>query len=577
MDLLVATRRGPVRGAAERGLAVFRGIPFAQPPVGPLRFAPPQPLTRWTAVRDTVRFGPSPAQNTAVAGPLLSLGIGRTGEDCLYLNVWTPATNRRRRPVMVWIHGGAFVLGSGSQTLYDGSTLARRGDLVIVTINYRLGAFGFLRLHDRFGPRLPATGNEGLLDQVAALEWVRDEIEAFGGDPGNVTIFGESAGAMSCATLLGVPRARGLFHRAILQSGAANFLWPRDVATRLADCFLARLGLESAEALQEAAPARVLLAQRRCFLDMLMGDGHALGALSPAGLRVAGAVFLGLALARRRFGRVAAPLSRGLVRLLKWHGRLGAPAPHVTALRALRTRGLPFQPVVDGDIVPCFPLDAISAGAARDVPLLVGTNLDETKLFLPLDPEAATLDEASLRGRCEEAIPGASPSGGRAARRAIDVYRAARAARGEAVEPGELWFAMESDRTMRHPAMRLAGLHAAHQPQTYAYLFTWRSPALGGLLGACHALELPFVFGTLDHPLIRPFAGKGPEARRLAEQIQDAWIAFARTGRPSHAGIGDWPGYDAAHRRTMILDRRCRVEAAPREAERAFWDTVDET
>lgn len=577
MDLLVETRRGPVRGAAERGLAVFRGIPFAQPPVGPLRFAPPQPLTPWTAVRDTVRFGPSPAQNTAVAGPLLSLGIGRTGEDCLYLNVWTPGLDRRRRPVMVWIHGGAFVLGSGSQTLYDGSTLARRGDLVIVTINYRLGAFGFLRLHDRFGQRLPATGNEGLLDQVAALEWVRDEIEAFGGDPGNVTIFGESAGAMSCATLLGVPRARGLFHRAILQSGAANFLWPRDVATRLADCFLARLGLESPEALREAAPALVLQAQRRCFLDMLIGDGHVLGALSPAGLRVAGAVFLGLALARRRFGRVAAPLSRGLVRLLKWRGRLGAPpAPYATALQALRTRGLPFQPVVDGDIVPRSPLDAISAGAARDVPLLVGTNLDETKLFLPLDPEAATLDEASLLRRCEEAIPGASRSGSRAARRAIDVYRAARAARGEGVEPGELWFAMESDRTMRHPAMRLAGLHAAHQPQTYAYLFTWLSPALGGLLGACHALELPFVFGTLDHPLIRPFAGKGPDARRLAEQIQDAWIAFARTGRPSHAGIGDWPGYDATHRRTMILDRRCRVEAAPREAERAFWDALEE-
>jgi para-nitrobenzyl esterase len=136
---------------------------------------------------------------------------------------------------------------------------------------------------------------------------------------------------------------------------------------------------------------------------------------------------------------------------------------------------------------------------------------------------------------------------------------------------------MESDRTMRHPAMKLAGLHAAHQPQTYAYLFTWPSPALGGMLGACHALDLPFVFGTLDHPLIRPFAGRGPEARRLAEQIQDAWIAFARTGRPGHGGLDEWPAYDAAHRHTMILDRQCRVESAPREAERAFWDTLDET
>lgn len=574
MDVLVETRRGTVRGAAERGLAVFRGIPFARPPVGPLRFGPPQPPEPWTGVRDAGRFGPAPAQNAAVAGPLLSLGIGRTGEDCLYLNIWTPGTDRRRRPVLVWIHGGAFVLGAGSQTLYAGAALARRGDVVVVTINYRLGAFGFLRLRDRFGQRLPATGNEGLLDQVAALEWVRDEIEAFGGDPGSVTIFGESAGAMSGATLLGVPRARGLFHRAILQSGAANFVWPREVAATLADCFLDQLGLESPEALLGATPQQMLQAQRRCFISMLMGDRHVLGRLSPAAQRVAGALFLGLALARRRFGVVASPLSRGLVSLLK-RGRPGAPPPRSAALQALRTRGLPFQPVVDGEIVPRAPLEAVRDGAARDVPLLIGTNLDETKLFLPLDPEASTLDDATLLARCAEAIPGTSRGDDRAARRAVEVYRAARAARGERVEPGELWFAIESDRTMRHPAMRLAALQAAHQRQTYAYLFTWPSPALGGMLGACHALELPFVFGTLDHPLIRPFAGKGPEARALAERIQDAWVSFARTGRPDPGGAGGWPAYDGETRRTMILDSQCRSESAPREAERAFWDSLE--
>lgn len=572
MDVLVETRRGPVRGVTEGGLAVFRGLPFARPPVGPLRFGPPEPPEPWSGVRDAARFGPSAAQNGALVGPLMSLGINRTGEDCLYLNVWTPGADRGRRPVLVWIHGGAFILGSGSQMLYDGATLARRGDVVVVTINYRLGALGFLRLRDRFGERLPATGNEGLLDQVAALEWVRDEIAAFGGDPGNVTIFGESAGAMSCATLLGVPRARGLFHRAILQSGAANYLWPRDTAARLADRLLADLAVGSPEELRAAAPARLLAAQRRLFMDLMLGEHHVLGALSPAGQRVAGALFLGLSLARRRFGRVAAPVSRGLLDLLRRRGRRrsASPAPEMAALRALRTRGLPFQPVIDGDVIPRDPLAAIRDGLARGIPLMIGTNLDEARLFAPLDPEATTLDEAELLARCEEAIPGGTD----AARRAVAVYRDARAARGERVEPGDLWFAIESDRTMRHPAMRLAALQAAHQPETYAYLFTWPSPAMGGLFGACHALELPFLFGTLGHPLVRPFTGKGPEAQALAARIQDAWIAFARTGRPGHVGVGDWPAYDAARRRTMILDRQCRVEAAPREAERRFWESL---
>ena len=576
MDVLVETRRGSLRGAAERGLAVFRGIPFARPPIGPRRFLPPEPPPPWAGVRDARRFGAAALQNGALIGPLMSLGINDTSEDCLYLNVWTPGADRRRRPVLVWIHGGAFVLGAGSQMLYDGAALARRGAVVVVTINYRMGAFGFLRLRDRFGARLSASGNEGLLDQVAALEWVRDEIEAFGGDPGNVTIFGESAGAMSCATLLGVPRARGLFHRAILQSGAANFVWPRATAALLADCFIDRLGACSPEALAGMLPERLLAVQRRCSMDLFLGDGHVLGALSPAGQRLAGALFLGLALARRRFGGLATPLSRGLVGLLRRRRPDATPAAATIELRALRTRGLPFQPVVDGEVLPRPPLEAIRDGTARDVPLLVGTNLDETKLFLPLDPEAATLDEAALLGRCEEAIDGSRGRVGGAAGRAIAIYRAARAARGEPVDPGDLWFAIETDRTMRHPAMRLAGLQAAHQSRTYAYLFTWPSPALGGMLGSCHALDLPFVFGTLEHPMLRRIVGAGPEARALAEHIQDAWIAFARTGRPGHAGIGEWPGYDVAHRRTMILDRRCRMEAAPREPERAVWDALDD-
>jgi para-nitrobenzyl esterase len=573
MEVLVETRRGTVSGVPSHGVTVFRGLPFARPPVGARRFAPPEPPEPWAGVRTGARFGPAAAQNGALVGPLMSLGIDRTGEDCLYLNVWTPRPDRARRPVLVWIHGGAFILGSGSQTLYEGAALAARGDVVVVTINYRLGALGFLRTRDRFGDRLPASGNEGLLDQVAALKWVRDEIEAFGGDPGNVTIFGESAGAMSCATLLAMPRARGLFHRAILQSGAANFLWPPETAARVGDHLLAELSIGSPEQLRAAPPDRLLAAQRRLFMDLMLGEHHVLGALSPVGQRVAGAVFLGLSLARHRFGRVSTPLSRRLVETLQRRGKRRAPpaTPALAALRALRGQGLPFQPVIDGDLIPRDPLAAIRDGAARDIPLLIGTNLDETRLFAPMDPEATTLGDDGLLARCAEAVP----AGADAARRAVAVYRQARGARGESVEPGDVWFAIESDRTMRHPAMRLAALHAVHQPDTYAYLFTWPSPALGGLFGSCHALELPFLFGTLGHPLFRPFTGRGPEARALAERMQDAWIAFARTGRPEHPGLGEWPAYDAAGRRTMILDRRCRVEGAPREPERAFWESLE--
>src|SRR5206468_6759078 len=193
---------------------------------------------------------------------------------------------------------------------------------------------------------------------------------------------------------------------------------------------------------------------------------------------------------------------------------------------------------VDGEVLPRHPYDAIRDGLSRDVSVLVGTTLEEARMFGVFDPELALLDAETLRARCEA-------DGARAVEQMIDVYRTARAARGESIAPADLWFAIESDRSMRHPAMRLAELQRAHQPRTYAYLFTWPSPAMGGALGSCHAVDLPFVFGTLDHPVLRRFAGNGPDAHALAGRIQDAWIAFARTGDPGHPGLGAWPSYDA--------------------------------
>ena len=217
MAAIIQTEAGRIHGSSENGLSVYRGVPFAAPPVGELRFRVARPHPGWDDVLDCESFRPiSPQVPNEALDSMLGLAPQEQSEDCLFLNIWTPGTDADARPVMVWIHGGAFTIGSGSDGLYNGAMLASRGDVVVVTINYRLGALGFLHL-----PALDES-NFGMRDQVAALRWVRDNIASFGGDPGNIMIFGESAGGMSVASLMGSPEAQGLFHKAIPQSGAGH-------------------------------------------------------------------------------------------------------------------------------------------------------------------------------------------------------------------------------------------------------------------------------------------------------------------------------------------------------------------
>ena len=501
MGAIVETRYGRIEGSEQDELQVFRGIPYAAPPVGPLRFAAPRPPDPWAGVRDCTAYGGS-APQPPIMLPLPGMDVGPQDEDCLYLNVWTPAADGARRPVMVWIHGGAFVIGSGSQTIYDGSALARRGDVVVVTLNYRLGALGFLHLAE-LCPELEAASNCGIRDQVAALGWVRDHIEGFGGDPEAVTLFGESAGGMSVGTLLGTPSAQGLFARAIPQSGAAHNLHDPTTATRVAAHLLETLGAaprNAARVLREIPAEKLRDAQAQASLDL--------------GTR------LGL---------------------------------------------LPFQPVADGDLLPVPPLEAVRSGLASGVALLVGTNRDEWKLFGFLDPELQSLDAAGLRERAgrfsddPEAL--------------IDVYRRASEASGASIEPRDLYFAIETDRVFRIPANRLAEAQHPHGAPVYFYRYDWEAGFGGGMLGACHAVELPFVFGAIGGEGADFFAATGPAAERMAEVTMDAWLAFARNADPSHGALpgGRFEAWDPERRATLIFAPELRKADDPAAAQRAAW------
>jgi para-nitrobenzyl esterase len=508
MTATVSTRSGKLEGDDQGGLFVFKGIPFAAPPTGNRRWAAPEKPAPWTGVRDARTFGGVARQNRMLNGALAIMVINeQQSEDCLYLNVWTPGLDRKRRPVMVWIHGGAFTIGAASQPLYDGSVLSRRGDAVIVTINYRLGPLGFLRLADVTHGKIPSSGSEGMLDQVAALEWVRDNIAEFGGDPENVTIFGESAGGMSVGALLAMPAARGLFHKAIPQSGACHTGAPIARANRVAERVLSKLG----------TPAT---------------DADAIRALTPEDL---------------------------LTGTLLADGR--TPDPEL---------GMAYQPVVDGTHLPKSAIEMVADGSAAGVAVIVGSTLEEWKLFAMMDPSLRTLDRKGLGARISRRLTAESADA------LIDTYEKARTHRGDPASPADIFTALETDRVFRIPGVRLASIQGRREPRVFSYLFTWRSPAMGGALGSCHALELGFVFGTNHLPGMSAFSGTGAAAEKLATQMQDAWLAFARSGDPSCASVGNWAAYTEARRATMVFGETTKLEDAPYDEERRAWDTVED-
>lgn len=497
MTPIVKTQSGRVSGTRADGAFVFKGIPYAAPPSGADRLRPPRSAEPWEGVRKADRFGPIPPHPPIPPG-VDDLGppeLVGPGEACLTLNIWSADLGVANQPVMVWIAGGMFEFhATGACPWYDGASFARDG-IVCVTINYRVGAEGFLYLGD-------GIANLGLLDQVAALEWVQKNITAFGGDPDNVTVFGESAGALSIAMLLAMPRAEGLFRRAIIESGNAQHVMSAMTAERIGWRLADELGVEAT-----------------------------------------------------RQAIAAAPLERMLKALAVFRAELEAsPDPAVWGEAALNY--LPWQPVVDGDVIPEPPLDRIRAGAGAGVDLLIGSNTEENRLFLV---PGGAIDQIT-----PEAFAGTVAAYGLPVDATLAAYRKRRPDAGI----GDLFAALQTDWFWRIPAARLADAHAANarDAATLMYEFAWRSPQFDGRLGAGHALEIPFVFDTLGRRT-EPLLGADPP-QPLADAMHGAWVAFAATG---DAG---WPAYDLKRRQTMRFDTVSGVLDDPLAVERAIWEGV---
>jgi len=469
--VIINTTNGPAIGRNVDGVLQLRGLPFAQAPVGELADKPPVPPETWAEPLEALTPGPAPLQPQ-----LFGMGMrsaASVSSDCLTLNVDAPLPDDTsehngtappgKRPIMVWIFGGGYITGDAADELFDGAALARRG-MVVVRANYRLGALG--------------RANLGLADQLLALHWIRDNALALGGDPNCITLFGESAGAMSICNLLTAPAAAGLFHRAIAQSGAGS-----NVATaEQAKAAEARWVTERANLANPDDPEELMALQSRLGREL-----------------------------RPKFG------------------------------------GMPFRPVVDGKLLPEHPEQAAHKGA--NVPLLIGHNADEHRLYM--NPRHR-LKPGGLHEELGRRLP----------KTVIDAL----SQHYPDLNDVERLAAAETELRYRAPQERYASAREQHRADnnlpanTWTYRFNWPSPALRGWLGACHAIEIPFVFGNFKQRTIAKFVGPGHEP--LSAEVQTLWCHFAREGRPPEI----WQPYP------NVMELHPGTACRPRSQVEAFWN-----
>ena len=500
--VVVETASGRIRGGHEDGALAFKGVPYAGSPAGMHRFKAAPPLESWTGVRDCLQLGPPTIQppNGTYGGPQEPA----PSEDCLVLNVWTPAVgDGRKRPVMLWNHGGGYVSGSGGSPDADGAHLARDYDVVVVATNHRLGILGFLYLGEIGGEEYATSGNQGMLDIVAALNWVKTNIEAFGGDPNNVLIWGESGGGAKTCTLCAMPSAKDLFHKVGVISGPELKVNPREGATALAEAILAKLEIGPHELHKLAdVPIPLLLdAQQHVHLHP-RGPGFGVG------------------------------------------------APRID-----------LSPVLDGTYVSQNPFDPAPAPWMADKPLIIGMNREEARFFAMAagDTGVFSFDEAAMEARvrhdygdafADQVLPAFRKD--RPDATPTDIFVAAADA---------AWWIQSITLAERKAAQNGAPAFMYR----YDYESNHKIPGTDQVLRAGHATEIAAEFEQPDAPGLM---GDRPDRYQIAKIVSAFWTSFARTGQPACVGQPAWPAYVPPQRATMSLNLSCQVIDDPYAAER---------
>jgi para-nitrobenzyl esterase len=489
------------------------------------RFKAAPPLKPWTGVRDALEFGPPALQQNNRTRPNLS-------EDCLVLNIWTPAADGHKRPVMFYNHGGGFVTGSAAAPYQDGGNLARTWDVVVVATNHRLGLMGYLYLGDLGGEEYATSGNQGLEDIRDGMKWVHENIERFGGDPNNVMIFGESGGGAKTSCLYAMPSAASYFNKASIESGPGIRIMPRETAASTAIMLLKQLGLDQSDwrKLLEIPAEKLIDAQ------LALGQNRSAGPLTPGGGR---------------------------------RGMSGNANPGG------------FGPVLDGHLMPTHPFDPVAPAISKSKPLMVGYNRDEMNFFIAQNgaAEIYALTEDTLKARLEREY---GVNGAR-------IFEAYRKSRPDA-SPGELYVAIGTARFAVTGSTTIAERKAAqHGAPVFAYCFTHESqrllPGTQHIYGAAHAGEIVYKFNNVPSPngaapsqssSAGAVYGDSEKASiQAAHNMSELWSTFARTGHPAVKGQPAWPPYDTAKRSTMFIDAECRVVDDPFALERQLWDQID--